>query len=256
MTHHGPTGEGASPAPAGRRSAERRHRADDDDRRRAQLDAAQAGQRGAHHPLGRRRPAARSPPPACRAPGRPAPARAAMAARVVIPMRITNVPPVPGQRLPVGRSPARPARPPCPVTTVTDEARPRWVTGMPTAAGTPKADVTPGTTSQAMPGRRQRLDLLAAPAEEERVAPLEADHHGGRAARARPAAGRSPPGAPGPAADGVGLLADVDQQGRRAAPGRGRRGYQAVVEDDVGPGQQLGAAAGQEPGSPGPAPTR
>ena len=74
----------------------------------------------------------------------------AMAARVVMPMRITSVPPARASASQSG-PPAPPASPTRPVTTVTDEARPRWVTGMPAAAGTPKAEVTPGTTSQGMP---------------------------------------------------------------------------------------------------------
>ncbi len=40
-----------------------------------------------------------------------------------------------------------------PVTTAKDEARPRCVTGMPAAAGTAMAALTPGTTSTATPAR-------------------------------------------------------------------------------------------------------
>ena len=102
-----------------------------------------------------------------------------MAARFVMPMRITSVPPT-RAKASQSCSPVPSDPPTRPVTTVTDAATPRWVTGMPAAAGTPKADVTPGTTSQATPASRQRLHLFAAPAEEEGVAALEPDHHGRR----------------------------------------------------------------------------
>ncbi len=77
----------------------------------------------------------------------------AMAARVAMPMRMTSVPPARARDSQSGPSAAPdPAGSPTrPVTTVTDDARPRWVTGMPATAGTPKADVTPGTTSQGIP---------------------------------------------------------------------------------------------------------
>src|SRR3954452_18340531 len=39
----------------------------------------------------------------------------------------------------------------CPETTTNSWVSPRWVTGMPASAGTPIADVTPGTTSTGMP---------------------------------------------------------------------------------------------------------
>ena len=130
--------------------AERGHRPDDDDGRRAQVDAGQAGQRRAHHAAARPWSRGRSPRPACPAPGRPHRA-SAMAARVVMPMRIDQRPARAAPAPPSRDRPSPPASPTRPVTTVTDEARPRWVTGMPAAAGTPKADVTPGTTSQGMP---------------------------------------------------------------------------------------------------------
>ena len=150
-----------------------------------------------------------------------------MAALVVIPMRITRVPPTrasasqSGSSVPCG-SPTRP------VTTVTEAARPRWVTGMPTAAGTPKADVTPGTTSQGIAGLRQRLHLLTAAAEEEGVAPLEADHDGGRPAVLHQQTGRSPPGArpraslPGSARRSGSLPTSISSA--EGGPGRGRPG--------------------------------
>ena len=59
-----------------------------------------------------------------------------------------------------------------PVRMVTCEAYFRCVTGMPTDAGTASALETPGTISTAMPAAL-RSRLLAAPAKEERVSPLE-----------------------------------------------------------------------------------
>ena len=82
----------------------------------------------------------------------------AIAALVVTPIRMTRVPPArarasqSGPSSPIASDPAGP--PTRPVTTVTDDAKPRWVTGMPTTAGTPKAEVTPGTTSQGIPASR------------------------------------------------------------------------------------------------------
>ena len=75
---------------------------------------------------------------------------AAMAARFVMPMRITSVPPT-RARASQSCAPVPSGSPSRPVTTVTDAATPRRTTGMPAEAGTPKADVTPGTTSQARP---------------------------------------------------------------------------------------------------------
>ena len=133
----------------------------------------------------------------------------ATASRVVIPMRTTRVPPARASASQSG--PAAPAVSPTrPVTTVTDEARPRWVTGIPSAAGTPKAEVTPGTTSQSMPAALEDLGLLAAPAEEERIAALET-HHGGRASAVLH---QEPPDLVLAVAGRVGHLAHVDQLGR------------------------------------------
>ena len=104
-----------------------------------------------------------------------------------------------------------------PVTTVTDEAMPRWVTGMPTAAGTPKADDTPGTTSQAIPACVSASRLLAAAAEEEGVATLQAHHHrGAPAVLDEQAPDLLLAGAPAL----FGVLAHVDQRRRPGAPGR------------------------------------
>ena len=44
-----------------------------------------------------------------------------------------------------------------PDTTVTCRETPRWVTGMPAAAGTATALVTPGTTSTVTPASRQAM---------------------------------------------------------------------------------------------------
>ena len=51
--------------------------------------------------------------------------------------------------------PARPSSPParCPVTNATDAATPRWVTGIPAAAGAASAALTPGITRTGTPAR-------------------------------------------------------------------------------------------------------
>ena len=61
-------------------------------------------------------------------------------------MRMTNVPPV-RPRASQSTALGDECSPTVPVTTVTDVARPRWVTGMPAAAGAAKAELTPGTIS-------------------------------------------------------------------------------------------------------------
>ena len=60
-----------------------------------------------------------------------------------------------------------------PLTTWTDAALPRCVTGMPAACGTETTLVRPGTTSTGDAGREARRDLFAAAAVDERVAALE-----------------------------------------------------------------------------------
>ncbi len=78
--------------------------------------------------------------------------RRAISPRAAMPMRTTIVPPTPAnaaQSTAPGPSPS----PRCPLTTVTDDDSPRWVTGTPAAAGAAKAEVTPGTTSKVMPAR-------------------------------------------------------------------------------------------------------
>ena len=64
----------------------------------------------------------------------------------------------------------------CPETTVNPAASPRWVSGMPASAGAASAEEMPGMTSCGMPGRGQRLGLLAAAAEDEGIAGLEPHH--------------------------------------------------------------------------------
>ena len=99
------------------------------------------------------------------------------------------------------------------------------------------------------PGAAQGLGLLAAAPEDERVAALQADH---RAARPTVVdellvdlglAGR-PPGA----------LAHVDELGARRRQLQQFTADQPVVDDHVGPAQQLGAAQGQQPRVPGTGP--
>ena len=60
-----------------------------------------------------------------------------------------------------------------PVTNATAEASSRWVTGMPAYAGAATPAVTPGHHLERDAGIRQRLRLLAAAAEHERVAALQ-----------------------------------------------------------------------------------
>ena len=79
--------------------------------------------------------------------------RAAISARVAMPISTTSVPPA-RARASQSTDPGSPGTPTCPVTTVTDEAMPRWVTGTPADAGAAKAEETPGTTSQGTPAPR------------------------------------------------------------------------------------------------------
>ena len=60
-----------------------------------------------------------------------------------------------------------------PVTSATALAWLRWVSGISRYAPAASAAVTPGTISYGDPGAAQRLGLLAAAAEDERVAALE-----------------------------------------------------------------------------------
>ena len=102
------------------------------------------------------------------------------------------------------------------------------------------------------PGRAQRLALLAAAAEDERVAALEP--HDALARRGR---------LDQPLADlllgnrgNAGLLADVDQLGVGAGAASAPGGIRPVVEDRVGEAISSSERAVINPGSPGPAPTR
>ena len=106
----------------------------------------------------------------------------------------------------------------------------------PRRPGTAIAEVMPGTTSNGDAGRAQRLRLLAAAAEHERVAALEAHDESARGARARPASRRLVLRH----ATAARRLAGVDQQAarRRARSSSGVAG-QAVVDDHVGAAHEL-----------------
>ena len=88
----------------------------------------------------------------------------------------------PGQSMPAsaGRPGSR-----WPDTTVKSAATPRWVSGMPAAAGAASAELMPGHHRHRHAGRDAGEELLAAAAEDERVAALEPDHP-----LARPGPGR------------------------------------------------------------------
>ncbi len=141
-------------------------------------------------------------------------------------------------------SPSSPAW--CAVTTANERATPRAVTGIPAAAGPAMALDTPGTTSHRHPGRAARRQLLAAPAEHERIAALEPHD---LSACAGPATSSSidlllrERGVPR-------ALAHIHQL--RAGPGLVQQlgADQTVVYHDVGPPQQLEPARGDESGIP------
>ena len=78
---------------------------------------------------------------------------------------------VPGTRASAAASSASTS---CAANAVTADATPRCVTGMPAEPGTAAIDETPGTTSNGTPALRERERLLAAAAEHERVAALQA----------------------------------------------------------------------------------
>ena len=112
------------------------------------------------------------------------------------------------------------------------------------AGGDPRHDL------ELDPGRAQRFALLAAAAEDERVAALEP--HDALARRGR---------LDQPLADlllrhrgHAGLLADVDQLGVSRAPVERARRDQAVVEDRVGDGDQLQRSRRHQPRVAGPGP--
>ena len=106
------------------------------------------------------------------------------------PMKTTSVP---GARARQARSSASTS---WPATIVTCEETPRWVTGIPAAAGTAATDETPGNDLERDAGLHQRERLLAAASEHERVAALE-PHDRRPGARAGRAGRRSPPGRAG-----------------------------------------------------------
>ena len=80
--------------------------------------------------------------------------RAVMTGSVAMPMRITSVSTAVARRSQSTPPAALPGSS-WPVTTANEDERPRWVTGIPAAAGTATADETPGTTSTGMPAPRQ-----------------------------------------------------------------------------------------------------
>ena len=136
------------------------------------------------------------------------------------------------------------SRPSCPDAMVTWRARPRWVTGMPAAAGTATALVTPGHDLDGDARGEAGQGLLAAAAEHERVAALE----------------------PHDAAAGLGVLdeqpvdlvlgqrvvagglADVDDDDRRVELVQQRARGEPVDEHDVGLGEQPAAAGRDQAG--------
>ncbi len=141
-------------------------------------------------------------------------------------------------------SPSSPAW--CAVTTANERATPRAVTGIPAAAGPAMALDTPGTTSHRTPACAARRQLLAAPAEHERIAALEPHDL---------LAGAGP--VHQQLVDlllrerGVArALADIHQL--RARPGLVQQlgADQTVVHHDLGPPQQLEPARGDESGVP------
>ena len=124
-----------------------------------------------------------------------------------------------------------------PVTTANDEATPRWVSGMPAYAGSGDGRADAGDDLERDPGPRQRLGLLAAPAEDERIAALE-PHDPPPAPRvqdqervdlllrqrvvARGLAGEDAPRAAAPRRGGAGARAGRRRRPGRAAAARGR----------------------------------
>ena len=132
------------------------------------------------------------------------------------------------------------------MTTLTEVANPRWVTGMPAAAGAAKAELTPGTTSNSTPAWRSASASSPAASEHERVPPLQPHHLPAGPAQVDEldvdlglGPGRSR------------RLAHVDQLGARRGQVEQLVGDQAVVDDDVGPAQQLGPATGEQTGVAG-----
>jgi hypothetical protein len=61
------------------------------------------------------------------------------------------------------------------VAIVTDAASPRWVTGIPAAAGAARAELTPGTISKRIPAATSDNASSPPATEHERVATLESN---------------------------------------------------------------------------------
>ena len=118
---------------------------------------------------------------------------------------------------------------------------------MTAVAAQPAAAVTPGTISNGDAGLEQRLDLLAAAAEDQRVAALEPDH-----ALTELAAPHQERVDLGLAHEVAGpLLADIDQLGRRVGQAEDAGADQPVVDHDLGLAQQARGLEGQQLGVAG-----
>ena len=118
-------------------------------------------------------------------------------------------------------------------------ATPRWVSGMPAAAGPASAELSPGTTVTGTPAADAGQPLLAAAAEDERVAALEPHHPlaGARAVdqhRVDLVLGQVVP---------VRRLAAVDDLDVRVQPVEQLARRQPVDDHDVGLGHQAPARA-------------
>ena len=170
-----------------------------------------------------------------------------MSPRRPIPIRITSVPGTAARAAQSVCSEGLPGSS-CPVTTVNEVASPRWVTGIPAAAGAAIALVTPGTTSKGTPAAASASASSPAAAEDERVAALQA--HDPPAATAVRDERRvdlvlGHGGAPGG-------LARVEQLGAGPAEGQQPLGAEAVVDDDVGALQRVAARRGDQARVAGP----
>ena len=143
---------------------------------------------------------------------------------------------------------AKSSGPSCPETTVNRLVIPRAVTGMPAAAGTARALVTPGTTVDVDTGGPTGGGLLAAAAQHVGIATLEADD-----ALARPAA-RSTMRAlisswVSVCACGA-LPASITSTSGSRSSSSALRG-EPVDDDDVGLGEQGPTARGDQAGVAG-----
>ena len=105
----------------------------------------------------------------------------------------------------------------------------------------------PGTASTESPARNQKPGLLAAPGQDERVTALEAHD-----------VIETPPPVHQDLVDNVlgdrrtaGTLADVDQLGPRRSQVQDTPVDQPVVDDDIGPAQDLDRTNGEEVGCTG-----